>query len=112
MTRWQDWTPGRGDVVSVRSGARGRRPALVLSPAAYSARTGFALVCPLADEAGGYPFEVEVPHGLVDGRVILADRVSSLEVRAWGMRRVCRLPDDVVAAVLERLAMLTRSLEA
>jgi antitoxin MazE len=49
------WTPGRGDVVSVRAGDEERRPALVLSPARYSAHTGLAVVCPIAESAKGMP---------------------------------------------------------
>ena len=43
----------------------GRRPALVLSAKTYNAKSGLALVCPLANQAKGYPFEVRVPpaHG-------------------------------------------------
>lgn len=69
------WTPGTGDLVRVRVtapqastvdgvGAAGHRPALVLSPAAFSARTKVAIVCPIAAEVRGYPFEVALPPGL------------------------------------------------
>ena len=43
----------------------GRRPALVLSPAAYNGRVGLALVCPITNQAKGYPFEVRIPPNLV-----------------------------------------------
>jgi mRNA interferase MazF len=100
------WTPGCGDVVSVRTGGSGWRPALVLSPAAYSAKAGLAVVCPIVDEVRGYPFEVEVPQGLSTRGVVLADRVASLDLRSSGMRWAGSLPDQVVAAVQERLAPL------
>jgi mRNA interferase MazF len=38
---WLTFDPQRGREQS------GRRPALVLSPAAYNAKTGLALVCPV-----------------------------------------------------------------
>ena len=34
----------------------GRRPALVLSPRTYNAKSGLALVCPITNQAKGYPF--------------------------------------------------------
>jgi mRNA interferase MazF len=108
MSAWGTWTPGCGDVVSVLTAGSWRRPALVLSPAAYSARTQRAVVCPIAEVATGYPFEVEVPRGLrlpVQG-VILADRVTSLGLRESGMRLICSLPDEVVTAMRERLGTL------
>ena len=100
------WTPGRGDVVSVLTVDPQRRPALVLSPAAYSARTGFAVVCPITEEAKGHPFGVPLPPGLPLAGVALADRVTSLSVQSSGMRRVYRVPNEVVAAVLATLAVL------
>jgi len=102
------WTPGSGDVVSVVV-AGTRRPALVLSPAAYSARVGCALLCPVASPATGYPFEVPLPDGLPLGGVVLADRVWSLDWRAHGVRLVCAVPDEVVVAVRERLLPLVAS---
>src|SRR5207244_142949 len=51
----------------------GRRPALVLSPRIYNAKSGLALVCPITNQTKGYPFEVPVPtdHGATG--IILAD---------------------------------------
>jgi len=41
----------------------GRRPALVLTPRTYNAKSGLALVCPVTNQAKGYPFEVAIPAG-------------------------------------------------
>lgn len=83
-----------------------RRPALVLSPAAYNAKLGLAVVCPIAGEARGYPFEVAVPRGLPVSGAVLADRVTSLDWRTCGVRLACTVPDEVVAGVQERLLPL------
>jgi len=97
--------PERGDAVwldvAPRSGHEqdGRRPALDLTPRAYHARTGLALVCPIARQATGYPFEVALPAGFpVDG-VVLADQAKSVD---WAARRssfIAQAPDEVVRAV-------------
>jgi mRNA interferase MazF len=100
------WTPGRGDVVSVRTGDVERWPALVLSPARYSAHTGLAVVCPIAESAKGQPFAVSLPQTLPLEGVVLADQMTSLSVRSSGMRRVYRVPDELVAEVLATLAVL------
>jgi mRNA interferase MazF len=122
VASWASWTPGRGDLVSIAAafherpgegrpgegrpeGCPGRRPALVLTPAAYSAKTGRALVCAIVDQVNGYPFEVELPVGLGRG-VILCDQIWSLEWRAWGVRLVGRVPDEVVVAVRQRIVPL------
>ncbi len=57
----------------------GRRPALVLSPGVYNSKVGLAILCPVTDQAKGYPFEVRIPDGLEVAGVILADQVKSLD---------------------------------
>lgn len=62
--------PDRGDVVWISLNPQagheqaGRRPALVLSPAAYNGAVGLALLCPITNQVKGYPFEVSIPGGL------------------------------------------------
>jgi mRNA interferase MazF len=84
----------------------GRRPALVLSPAVYNGRVGLALMCPITGQVKGYPFEVPLPEGLAVSGVALADRVKSLDWRTRKARRICAVPDDVIAQVLRRLNAL------
>ena len=84
----------------------GRRPALVLSPRIYNAKTGLALVCPITNQAKGYPFEVAVPAGHGAPGVILADHVKSVD---WNARRAERLghcTSAVIDEVRARLAPL------
>jgi mRNA interferase MazF len=84
----------------------GRRPALVLSPAAYNGRVRLALMCPITNQAKGYPFEVPIPEGLAVTGVALADQVKNLD---WSVRqvvRICAVPKEVVAMVLRRLNAL------
>jgi mRNA interferase MazF len=102
------WTPDVGDVVSVCMAGPGRerRPALVLSPAAFSARAGVVIVCPVVTEAMGCPFEVPVPSRSCADGVVLADRVTSLHLRRTSVTLVGTLPARVVADVLERLLPL------
>jgi mRNA interferase MazF len=98
------WSPALGDLVSIRTASGGRRNGVVVSAEAYSARTGFAVVCPIVEEARGYPFEVALPGDLRVGGVVLADRATSLNARSWGVRPVCSLPDEAVTAVCDKLA--------
>ena len=84
----------------------GRRPAVVLSPAAYNKRSGLALVCPITTQVKGYPFEVALPHGLPVAGVVLADHVKSLDWRARRVERAGKLPAVVLREVLDRLAPL------
>ena len=105
------WVPARGDVVwiSMATSGRersGRRPALVLSPAAYNAKVGRALLCPVSSQVKGYPFEVAVPDGLPVRGVVLSDQVKSLDWRARGAEFICAVPAETTRAVLQRLQTL------
>jgi mRNA interferase MazF len=84
----------------------GRRPALVLSPAAYNGRVGLALLCPVTSQVKGYPFEVALPEGLPVAGVALADQVKSLDWRARKAARISTVPGEVVVRVLQRLHRL------
>lgn len=106
------FAPNAGDVIwltfSPAAGHEqaGRRPALVLSPAAYNARVGLAICCPITSRVKGYPFEVELPAGLPVGGAILADRVWSVDWRSRHAELACRAPKDVLPEVMNRLAVL------
>jgi len=84
----------------------GRRPALVLSPGIYNAKSGLALVCPITNQSKGYPFEVAVPanHGVTG--VILADHVKSVDWKARRAERAGWCPREAINEVRARLAPL------
>ena len=104
--------PRRGDVVIINfnpqmgSEQAGRRPALVLSPSAYNERVGLAIVCPITNQAKGYPFEVPIPSGLDVTGVVLADHVRSVNWRARNTRVVHQLPQFTVEETLRKLDTL------
>ena len=106
------YVPERADVIWIRLDPqagheqRGRRPALVLSPAAYNGRVGLALLCPITSQVKGYPFEVALPDGLPVTGVVLADQVKSLEWKARQCARLCAIPEQLVVQVLRRLNTL------
>lgn len=87
----------------------GRRPAPVLSSAAYDARIGLALVCPITRQIKGYPFEVPLPAGLPVSGAALADHVKSLDWRARQAEFTGVAPDELLVAVAARLMPLIRS---
>jgi mRNA interferase MazF len=105
--------PGRGDVVWLlfdpQAGHEqaGRRPALVISPRAYNAKTGLSLVCPITSHVKDYAFEVQLPAGLPVAGVVLADQIKNLDWRARQADYICTLPlettDDVIAKIIPLL---------
>jgi len=97
---WLDFTPQAG-----REQA-GRRPALVLSPRAYNAKTSLAIVCPITSQVKGYPFEVALPPGGKIGGVVLSDHVKNLDWRQRRAAKAGKVQAAVLRAVRERLAAL------
>jgi mRNA interferase MazF len=97
---WLDFTPQAGHEQA------GRRPALVISPAAYNGKVGLAIFCPVTSQVKGYPFEVQLPTSGRVGGVVLADQVKSLDWRVRNAELTQRAPAEVVAEVLGKLATL------
>jgi mRNA interferase MazF len=112
VKRKNAYVPAQGDAVWITLDPQagheqaGRRPALVLSPAAYNGRVGLALLCPITNQRKGYPFEVALPEGLAVTGVAMADQVKSLDWAARTASRICAVPQEVVAQVLRRLNAL------
>lgn len=76
---WLNFTPQAGHEQA------GHRPALVLSPAAYNAKAGLMVCCPMTTQIKNYPFEVLIAGS--PPAVVLADQVKSLD---WRVRRATR----------------------
>ncbi|WP_018266965.1 endoribonuclease MazF [Methylosinus sp. LW4] len=80
------YTPERGDIVWLSFDPQagheqaGHRPALVLSPKAYNAKTGLMICCPMTTKIKGYPFEVAITGSTPSA--VLVDQVKSLDWRA------------------------------
>ena len=106
------YVPRRGDVVWLTFNPKagheqaGRRPAVVLSPNAYNAKVGLALLCPITSQVKGYPFEVLLPHGLAVSGAILADQIKSLDWQARSAEFLCALPPAIVSDVLQKIGVL------
>jgi len=101
------YIPNSGDIVWLTFNPQaGRRPALVLSPAAYNGKVGLAILCPITSQIKGYPFEVLIPERLKISGAILSDQVKSLDWKARGAEFVCELPAETKNEVLHKLNTL------
>jgi mRNA interferase MazF len=104
------YVPDAGDIVALdftpQAGHEqaGRRPALVLSPAAYNGKTGLMLCCPMTRQIKNYPFEVRIAGTLPS--VILADQIKSLDWSSRNAERKGRVPADVLAEVRAKVRAL------
>lgn len=112
MVKRKAHIPARGDVVWITLNPQagheqaGRRPAVVLSPAAYNGKVGLAILCHITTQRKGYPFEVLIPEGLPLNGAILADQVKSLDWRAREAELICTLPTQTMHEVLQKVGVL------
>jgi len=99
---WITFTPQAGHEQA------GRRPALVLSPAAYNGKVGLAILCPITSQIKGYPYEVIIPEGLEISGAILSDQVKNLDWKARKAEFGCKLPVSTFNEVVQKLSTLIR----
>lgn len=97
---WLDFDPQTGHE------QRGRRPALVLTPARYNERSGLMVACPITSKAKGYPFEVAVDSDSEIEGVVLSDQVKSVDWRARNAAVAGRMASGSLDEVREKLAAL------
>ena len=106
------YIPNRGDIVYLDFNPtkgheqRGYRPALIISPAAYSEKSSLALFCPITSQQKGYPFEVLLPADLQTHGVILVDQIRFLDLRVRQIKFVETVSLEVIAEVQAKIAPL------
>jgi mRNA interferase MazF len=96
---WLDFTPQAGHE------QHGKRPAIVLSPQAYNRKAGLALFCPITTKQKGYPFEVKIETGKING-VVLSDQIKSLDWQQRGAEFIVKSSDDEMNEIMNKLSML------
>lgn len=106
------YVPKRGEVVWLQFDPQagheqaGRRPAVIVSPREYNAKTGLALCCPITSRIKGYPFEVALGESAEVSGVILADQIKSLDWRARRARTLWTLPEKALQELLAKIRVL------
>ncbi|HJS87150.1 MAG TPA: type II toxin-antitoxin system PemK/MazF family toxin [Acetobacteraceae bacterium] len=73
---WTDFDPTKGREQS------GRRPALVVSPSAFTGNTGLAVVCPITSRVRPFPTSAVLPSGLPIAGEILTSHIHSIDTQA------------------------------
>jgi len=104
------YVPDAGDVVwlsfdpLVGHELAGHRPAVVLSPAIYNAKTSLMVCCPVTTQIKNYPFEVVI--SAANPSAVLADQVRSLDWRKRRAKRKGAISADELAEVRAKLRAL------
>ncbi|HSK38771.1 MAG TPA: type II toxin-antitoxin system PemK/MazF family toxin [Arenibaculum sp.] len=98
---WTDFDPRVGREQG------GRRPALVVSPAAFWQVSRFAIVCPITSRIRPFGTSVVLPEGLPIEGEILTSHVRSIDTMSRPVTPVgATVPPAVLAEVRGKLAAL------
>jgi mRNA interferase MazF len=106
----RSYVPNAGDIVWLSFDPQagheqaGHRPAVVLSPSAYNAKTSLMICCPITSQIKNYPFEVRIAGA--SPSAVLADQVKSLDWRKRGARRKGTISAAELAEVRAKIRAL------
>mgnify|MGYP001183219185 CR=1 FL=1 len=107
------YVPERGDIVwldfnpQVGHEQRGRRPALTLSFRAYNEKIGLGLFCPITSKVKGYPFEVEITSGVIQGAV-LSDQIKSLDWMERNIEFIEKTDSAKLQEIIEKIEVILK----
>lgn len=110
MTKKSSYIPESGDIVWVdfnpQSGheQKGRRPALILSPTIYNAKSGLCLCVPITSKIKGYPFEVALTLEMPS--VVLSDQVKSIDFHARNAEFIKKADETTLQEVKNNIMQL------
>ncbi|MDO4548182.1 MAG: type II toxin-antitoxin system PemK/MazF family toxin [Clostridia bacterium] len=105
------YRPNQGDIVIMNFSPQAgheqadRRPALVVSNAAFHRYTRMAIVCPITNQTKDYPMHVKLDERTKTTGEILCEHVKSLDPAARDAAFIETLPGDLLAEVLERIRL-------
>ena len=105
------YIPSRGDIVWLNFNPNQgnerckTRPALVISPKNYNAKTNLAIFLPITSKVKGYPFEFKINLKSIQGAV-LCDQVRSLDWEARNARKIDKLDEKSIEQILSKLYLL------
>jgi mRNA interferase MazF len=105
------YQPEQGDIVMMNFTPQagheqaGRRPALVISNRSFHRYTRMAIVCPITSQLKDYPMHVRLNAQTQTTGEVLCEHVKSLDLAARSAAFIERIPDELLAEVLERVRL-------
>jgi mRNA interferase MazF len=99
---WLEFDPQKGKEIQKT------RPALTISPHAYNLKTGLGLFMPITSKIKGYPFEVIINKGEIQG-AILCDQIRSLDWKARKAKFAMHVPLSIMEDVIAKFSVLLPS---
>jgi mRNA interferase MazF len=99
---WVEFDPVRGREQS------GRRPAVVITPAAYHKVSHLAFVCPITSSVGPWPFKVVLPDDLKISGAVLVDQLRAVDRAQGVVGRAGRVPNETLDRIRSILTAIIR----
>ncbi len=96
---WLNFEPQKGNEITKT------RPALVISPKKYNAKTNLAVFMPITSHVKGYPFEIVVNINNKAG-AILCDQVRSLDWKERKVVKMSQLDQKLLEEAISKLRLL------
>ncbi len=96
---WLNFDPQQGYEI------KKTRPALVISPQRYNAKTNLALFLPITSKSKGYPFEEIIDLQQIKG-VVLCDQIRSLDWKARKANKIAKLDSQSFTAIISKFSLL------
>lgn len=112
VDKTKPYIPARGHIVYLDFDPtkgheqRGHRPAFVISPRSYNAKSSLALFMPITRQQKGYPFEVTLSSELQIRGAILVDQIKCLDWQARKIQFVEAVGDRLVEEVQAKIEPL------
>jgi len=103
------YIPDHGDLVYLEFDPQAgheqmeKRPALVVSNKTFNQFTKLTMVCPITNTQRNYPLHVTLDSRTKTTGVIMCEQVKSLDLNARNTTFFERIPDDILAEVLDIL---------
>ena len=96
---WLDFEPQKGrEIAKIR-------PAVVLSPSNYNAKSGLALFVPITSSIKNYPFEVTIEYDSIKG-AILCDQIRSMDWKERKVTKIISLENKLLDEVLYKIKLI------
>ncbi len=99
---WVELDPVRGGEQS------GRRPAVVITSAAYHKVSRLAFVCPITTNPGPWPFKVALPDAHEIKGAVLVDQLRAVDRAQRIFGRAGRVTDDTLERIRGILTAIIR----
>lgn len=81
------------------------RPVVILTPKSYNQRIGMIIGCPITSKIKGYPFEIKIDEGKIQGAV-LTDQLRSMDWRKRKIKFIQKTSQGLSEEIEQNIKML------